>query len=239
MKRNTKSKTLSLLLALVIVLGLSPGSAWAANTKPVRSAEDFSDMAANGNYILMADIEITAPYGNSSQKFTGTFDGNGHTITLNINDNILNNGGAFSYIGQTGTVKDLIIFGSITGNNNIGGIAGKSEGTIENCYNAANVIGNRYVGGIAGYLGEKNIAAFVENCSNTGNISATASKRGQGQAGGIAGYIQNSSSVISNCCNSGAVTAKTQAGAIAGYCQGTVKNCYWDMTRSAGDKAAG
>ena len=107
-----KKRALSLLMAVIMVVSLLPTAAWAAGeTVEITNAKGFSEMAADGNYILMSDITITAPYGGGSTlsnitQFTGTFDGNGHTITLKINDAENHYQGAFAYIGAGGTVKN-------------------------------------------------------------------------------------------------------------------------------------
>lgn len=226
MKQRTR-RCLSVLLALALMLSLLPGTAWAAEDRQeISSAEEFAAMDVGGNYILTEDITITAPYGSSSQKFAGTFDGNGHTITLHIDGT--NYLGAFAYIAPGGKIENLKTDGSVTAASSSsysGGIAGVCEGTIIHCGNAAMITGKKRIGGIAGHLGSSDNAGHITNCYNIGEIQSTASSACA--AGGIAGYVQNDSSAVSNCCNSGTVTAKSQFGTIAGYCSGVISDSCW------------
>ena len=213
-----KKRVISLLLALVLVVSLLPTAAWAAEVKEISTPDQFARMDADGNYILTKNITVSTPY---AKDFSGTFDGNGHTITLDISGTA--NTGLFSKIGQGGTVKNVITAGTVTGTGTgkyVGGIAGTCEGTIQNCGNTAVVTGKQRVGGIAGHLGSKS-AATIENCYNAGAITGTS------YAGGIAGYVQNGASRVENTLSCGNVSAKTQLGALVGYCQGGLSNSWW------------
>lgn len=76
-----KKRLVSILLVLVMVLGMLPTVAFAADTAATRisTEAEFVAMEAGGNYILDTDITITKPH---SGDFQGHFDGNGYTITL-------------------------------------------------------------------------------------------------------------------------------------------------------------
>ena len=233
-----KKRALSLLMAFVMVIGLLPATVRAAETpQKITTTTEFADMEQAGNYILMADITIEAPYGSQTKKFTGTFDGNGHTIKLEIENAADHYQGAFAYIGTNGVVKNLITAGSVTlaaNKNYAGGIAGMCEGTILNCGNTANITGSRQIGGIAGQLGDKG-EALIQNCYNTGAIKGTATSRTA--AGGIAGKVGSKSSV-QNSCNSGVVSAKTQNGSLVGYSGGKLSYSWWYQEANP-NKAAG
>ena len=101
----------------------STETAWAdtSGMSEIRTAEEFAAMEAGGNYKLTADITVTAPY---PSEFTGTFDGDGHTVTLNITGTGANTG-LFSVLGGGATVKNVITTGAIQASiyNNVGGIA--------------------------------------------------------------------------------------------------------------------
>lgn len=211
-----KKRALSMVLALVMLLSLVPASVWAEPAaKTVSSEAEFAKMDENGSYRLTKDIKVTAPY---EKDFSGTFDGNGHTVTLNIpgsNSNV-----ALFKTVAGGTVKNVATTGSVSGNNNVGGIAGtaKSGATIKDCKNAATINGSKAVGGIVGYSD----GASVAGCANTGAVSATGR-----QVGGIAGNMENSS--IQNCYNTAAIKADgTYAGGIAGRAAygSSVENSY-------------
>ena len=217
-EEKMKKRLLSLALAFVLAFSLLPTTAWAAEVKEISTPDQFARMDADGNYILTKNITVSTPY---AKDFSGTFDGNGHTITLDISGTA--NTGLFSKIGQGGTVKNVITAGTVTGTGTgkyVGGIAGTCEGTIQNCGNTAVVTGKQRVGGIAGHLGSKS-AATIENCYNAGAITGTS------YAGGIAGYVQNGASRVENTLSCGNVSAKTQLGALVGYCQGGLSNSWW------------
>ncbi len=178
------------------------------------------------NDIKMNDINQIpmAPIGyynddKSHKTFKGTFDGQGHEIDVVIDDATHNGVGLFGAMGK-GTVKNLILSGSVSGQKHqVGGIVGIIVGgsvTIENCYNKANVISTykqsqtedgksvgglgQYIGGIVGFInGGTNHE--ISNCTNEGKISAMRN------VGGIAGGI-NSSTAITNCRNIGEVQAE-------------------------------
>ena len=242
-----KKRALSLLMAVIMVVSLLPTAVWAAGeTVEITNAKGFSEMAADGNYILMSDITITAPYGGGSTlsnitQFTGTFDGNGHTITLKINDAENHYQGAFAYIGAGGTVKNLITSGTVSvvkSKYYVGGIAGMCEGTIQDCGNTAAVTGSKQVGGITGQLSDKSDAA-IQNCYNTGTITgpSSGSSASRTTTGGIVGKVNNKDSKIQNCSNSGSVSA-AKSGALVGFCNGTLSNSWWGgnctLTSAAG-----
>lgn len=191
----------------------------------VSSAKEFAEMDASGNYQLTADITVRAPY---AKDFTGTFDGNGHTVTLALENEAGECQALFSKIAASGKVQNLGIAGTVTGKKYVGGIAGKNAGSIENCKNTAAIKGasadGRWIGGIAG---ETSNGSKILNCYNIGTISSDRSGKGV-CLGGIAGNAP--SAKISNCYNAGQIVTKstTNYGAIAGYGYGvTVSSCYF------------
>ena len=162
-------------------------------------------------------FEEWTPIGTASNRYTGTFDGNGHTISGIYINSASNNQGLFGYIGIGGTVKDLGIEKSrIKGGNNVGGIAGYSIGSIEDCYNTGSVSGGNNVGGIAG------TADGATDCHNEGTVS------GSGEyIGGILGRGSISGNAV-RCYNTGSVIGSGE-GPVAGIAGGQVLgglNCY-------------
>lgn len=203
----------------------SGGAALALAEGTVSSAKEFAAMDAGGSYTLTKDIIVTEPY---ASDFTGTFDGNGHTVTLALENEAGECQALFSKIAASGKVQNLGIAGTVTGKKYVGGIAGKNAGSIENCKNTAAIKGasadGRWIGGIAG---ETSNGSKILNCYNIGTISSDRSGKGV-CLGGIAGNAP--SAKISNCYNAGQIVTKstTNYGAIAGYGYGvTVSNCYF------------
>lgn len=208
----------------------SGGTALALAEGTVSSAKEFAEMDASGSYTLTKDIIVTEPY---ASDFSGTFDGNGHTVTLDITASTANVG-LFSKLAGGAVVRNVITAGSVTatGKNNVGGIAGVADTelgaiTISNCKNEAAIKGNKVVGGILGGCTEDDYALTISACANEGNISGTRN------IGGICGTLENAH-FIKNCYNSGAVTGSTIGGILGrgarGYSSTTdtpiLENCY-------------
>lgn len=209
----------------------SGGAALALAEGTVSSAKEFAEMDASGSYTLTKDITVTAPYAND---FSGTFDGDGHTVTLNITASTANVG-LFSKLAGGAVVKNVKVDGTVSGTEGVAGIAAQANGaTISGCINCAIISATgRYVGGIVGKLQ----GGTVENCYNTGAISSSRNRPAV-NLGGIVGYIDESATV-KNCYNVGEITVTNKAtnmAGIAGWCvASTVENCYYLMgTATAG-----
>ena len=156
------------------------------------------------NITLTADIDLTGknwtPIGTSfSNKYTGTFDGGGHTIkglTVTTNDQFV---GLFGSIGYAGTVKNVMMEDvQITSNHGsgfAGGVAGFSDGTIENCSVSGSVSGTVYVGGVVG----AQWGGSITGCSSSATVKGTV------DVGGVAGQT-NSSATLTACYATGNVT---------------------------------
>lgn len=200
----------------------SGGAALALVEGTVSTAKEFVDMDASGSYKLTADITVTEPY---AYDFSGTFDGNGHTVTLNITASTPNVG-LFSKLAGGAVVKNVITAGSISSTEKyVGGIAGfantySGDVTIENCKNTAAVQGGNGVGGIFGYCSGSAHSVTITGCANTGTISGTRN------SGGICGTLENAH-FIKNCYNSGAVTGSNIGGILGRGAKGVlIENCY-------------
>ena len=145
------------------------------------------------------------PIGTYDDKFTGTYDGDGHTITgLYINRPTSNSIGFFGFAGSESspcTIKNLGLVGvNITGEGSIGGIAGNFyKGTISQCYTTGSVSGNwDYVGGLVG---------DVQNTTTISDCYSTASVLGRSNVGGFIGNISNGT--ILHSYSTGSVTTNT------------------------------
>ena len=176
----------------------------------VTSADGLMNVAelVNGgktdiNITLDKDIDLTGkewtPIGTGySNKYTGTFDGGGHTIkglTVTTNDQFV---GLFGSIGYAGTVKNVMMEDvQITSNRSsgfAGGVAGYSDGTIENCSVSGSVSGTVYVGGVVGVQ----IGGSITGCSSSATVKGTV------DVGGVAGQT-NSSATLTACYATGNV----------------------------------
>ena len=156
------------------------------------------------NITLDTDIDLTGkdwtPIGTDyDNSYKGTFDGGGHTITgltFTTNDEYA---GLFGYLNRAGTVKNVVMEGvQITSNQiyggSIGGVAGYSWGTIENCSVSGSVSGTVYVGGVVG----AQIGGSITGCSSSATVKGTV------DVGGVAGQT-NSSATLTACYATGNV----------------------------------
>ena len=184
------------------------------------------------NCTLTADIDLTGkgwtPIGTDyDNSYTGTFDGGGHTImglTVTTNDQYA---GLFGYLGDAGTVKNVVMDGiQITCNRRLGsagGVAGFSRGgTIENCSVSGSVSGTMRAGGVVGVQWE----ASITGCSSSATV------KGLAYVGGVAGET-NSGATMAACYATGNVTIEidpinnTLGGGLVGFnARGSVLACY-------------
>lgn len=190
----------------------------------INDADGFKNMVAGGSYTLTKDIIVTEPY---ASDFSGTFDGNGHTVTLKITANT-NYVGLFKTLSDGAVVKNVTVEGTVTGKKCVAGIAGYATDNvkIENCKNTASITGTKNVGGILGeaYNNEESISVGIKNCANEGAVNSTGSA-----IGGIVGKMEGQNSII-DCYNRGNITGFNNYAGIVGQSTGalvaTIKNCY-------------
>ena len=208
--------TFSIIAALLCLLALSVGAMSGSGTENdpyvVETAEDFVAIQENlsSHYRLEADISVSSDTGAIVEgTFGGVFDGNGKTVTVNINAPTDKSGDTFDALFGvvTGTIKNVTVEGSVRGSNKVAGVVGKlyNNGVVENCVNYATVYGRKNVAGITGVAFN---SACVKNCINYGDISGKAISNGV-DLGGIVGCIWSASSsktYIINCANAGNLT---------------------------------
>lgn len=163
-------------------------------------------------------FEQWTPIGSSDKAYTGTFDGDGHSIRgLYYEDKGANDVGLFKYTGVGAVVRNLVMEDSyIAGKHRVGSIVGYNNGTVSDVYNKSTVegmtgIGN-YAGGIVGY-----------NNGTVKNVYNKAAHLSGGYVGGIVGYNATGASVnnaYNNC------TWLGDGGGIAYYNGGSIKNVF-------------
>lgn len=207
--------------------GAAPMLAAAGAVQNIGTAEEFAAMEPSGNYQLTADITVTAPYANEFTDFSGTFDGNGHTVMLAISGDS-DYQALFAKLAAGAVVKNVTVEGKVTGKKCVAGIAGYATDNvkIENCKNTASITGTKNVGGILGeaYNNEESISVGIKNCANEGAVNSTGSA-----IGGIVGKMEGQNSII-DCYNRGNITGFNNYAGIVGQSTGalvaTIKNCY-------------
>lgn len=190
------------------------GEGSAGNPFQITSSEDlikFSALVNGGDYdayaTLMNDITVDAgftPIGgkDSGSAYTGVFDGNGHTITLNLGASSDSFEGLFAY--NSGTIDNVTTAGSVTGTEYAAGIAAVNRGTIKDCKNTATVT----VTGDTAFGGGISAVSYgsISGSSNEGSISAQSSGS---CIGGITGTSPDGQ--ITRSANSGSVTLSPAA----------------------------
>ena len=198
----------------------------------VTSAEGLKNIAKLVNEQWKLDINITltdnidlkgidwTPIGiDYNHRYTGTFDGGGHTITgLKITGND-QYAGLFGHIGSGGKVMNVKLEGVLIESDNemstVGGIAGWSYGTIENCLVSGSVSGSGKNGSAGGVVGYQN-GGFLTGCSSSAKVNA----------GGIAGGVVGTSALgatLTACYATGDVTLESR-GTGTYYAGGVVGN---------------
>ena len=183
---------------------------------------------------LTNDIAVSTTVSDGdSHPFMGTFNGDNHTITANIEESEGKKGAAlFRYISGA-TIKNLTVAGSITGDAGdshsagLVGFAWSGTNTIENVTVAANIIGGKFVGGIVAH--GKTSSLTLTNCVFSGEISG-----GSEYAGGLLGWTGSSTLNISNCLFKGTYTGGGKFHPVAVRSSGknvttSVNHCYYTV----------
>lgn len=205
--------------------------------KQVRDWHDLRaiDDAPGFRYVLMNDLDSgTAgydelagpdangdegwqPVGNWDDSFSGSFDGQGYEIRdLFIDRPEDNHVGLFGVVGGAGTIRDLSVKdASVSGQENIGALAGWNGGAISNCHSTGTVSGGLIAGGLVG----RNQEGSMSGCSSGADV-------GPGMwAGGLVGY--NYRGTVSNSYSAGSVSGQLRVGGLVGYNdKGNVLNCH-------------
>ena len=206
---------------------LDQGDGTAANPYQIATADDlkaFRDKVNGGATtacaILTANItldksETWTPIGSSKNKYNGTFDGQGYTISgLNVNETGSNEAGLFGDTALSNTspvIKNLTIADSsfVTARGYAGGVAGYGGGVFENCHTEAGVTvqGKKFAGGIIGSYKGTGITAELSmiQCSNRATVKEVDGFGGF--AGGLIGQAEHPLK-LENSFNAGVVSSK-------------------------------
>lgn len=258
-KRSSRLLALALLLVLSLSLSLPALAAGEDGIIYIHTAKDlcaFSDSCAydawsRGKTVLLtADISLRGVDFEPIASFSGTFNGGGHTISgLTLTDSLspaglfltlerdafvhalkvegqVAPGGTKEFVGgiagrSYGTIEECSFFGVVKGESAVGGIVGRNEtgGLVANCTVSGSVSANRYTGGIAGYnLGT--LRACINSASvNTANVDPTLS---------LDDLSIDPASSLTDLVSVGAVesrNATSDTGGIAGYSSGSLLSC--------------
>ena len=244
MKTTGKTKILATIISIMMIVSMIPMGAFAVSATPtgeaINSAADFAAMAADGTYYLAADIELNETYAN---VFTGTFDGNGKTVTTSVpmfgvveNATIQNftvNSTATITAGANVTAGDktesdgiaIAAVACMATNSSFSHITNEANISVTCSDNALEV----YCGGILGLMmnaedKETKTEFYFTNCSNKGQITLSAANNNSCVGGIVGGCRFTATGIVSiyvdGCENVGKLTGPKCAGVI-GYIQHT------------------
>ena len=192
------------------------------NAKMTDSARLTADICINEDVTAdTASLYKWTPISNYDKRYTGSFDGAGHTVSGLY---IVTTSGTkctamFGYAGTGSMISNLTLADSIINGtaNYTGGIAGDAY-DMQNCHvlKSVTVTGTQYVGGVAGYVDHS-----ISKCSNAATVTASSS-----YVGGVTGYMFGETML--KCYNTGSVTGASSVGGLTGsiYNNGTVDSCY-------------
>lgn len=223
---------------------------WNNFATAVKNGNSFNDEDGQKHVRLLADltgVTFANLAGASGKPFSGTFDGNGHTISIGTISSAAAGTSLFPY-AKDATFKNLTVTGTITSSaSGIAGFVGSAGGslTFENCKNQVAITGGGNLGGLVGetYADENSANdsftyTFVD-CVNEANIEGSNVKDTSG-VGGIVGNVRtgggsdavNSAKIqskveLESCRNKGNITGNYNVAGIFGREGGnaTVKNC--------------
>ena len=177
----------------------------------IGTAEDyfaFAELVNGGekdaNAILTADIDLgtnNTKIGKNNSGYLGTFDGAGHTITINFSEGADGEGPAlFHSIDQRAIITRLKVQGTLTAAKykHSAAIANYSSGVIRNCFTDIVVNANfadNADASIGGVVGQLNKCALVENCLSKIKVLGSTTHK----CGGLAAWVDTQRVCIANC----------------------------------------
>ena len=249
MKRIQKWSALFMAVTLLFTLA-APAALAAESTVTIKTAEDLAELSRNctldtwsqgKTVILENDLDLHGIDFTPIPTFSGTFQGNGHTIsglTLTGSGNVR---GLFRYIQNGATVQDLTVTGTIHPNGHqdeLGLLAGSNAGRILNCIASGTVMGDNRIGGLVGI---NETGGELVGCAFSGSVTGKHS---------TAGVVGENRGTLTRCSNSGSINthdleddpktdytnlaqlnsmenvpAYTDVGGVAGYSKGTIQSC--------------
>ena len=255
------SVIISAALAVSSIAALPLSAAESSKTYKISTADELIEFSKlcrldswskGKEFVLTTDIILTGKDFTSIPIFSGTFDGQGHSIK-GVSVTGVTGRGFFSIIGENATVKNLNVVGIVRpsgSESSIGGIAGTNKGVIYNCKFSGKVAATNTVGGI---VGENTSTGSVLKCTSAGTVD------GEKFTGGVVG--NNSGNIVqsinaasvnttndekkhsledidlstltdvesytkkSSTSSSDETSSATDTGGIAGYSTGTIFSC--------------
>lgn len=183
----------------------------------------------NKNLVSKSDLTEWEPIGARWSPYTGTFDGQGYTISgLYFNNPHSSYVGLFGCIGANGKISNVGVLDSYFQFSTLGGgVCGVNYGTVRDCRNTGSVRGFGSIGGVCGF-NEK--GGIIENSFNEGTVSVSGTGDNVQNVGGVSG---NNNGTIKSCYNTASVSGQVSVGGVCGFNSvGTITNCFNEGTVS-------
>ena len=240
-------------VGVLVVLAVVGGAYLAfADDEPVEisNAEELQQIRENpsGNYVLVDDIDMShIDNFEPIENFTGTLDGNGHTISnLTINRpemdwvglflSVRDDTRLFGLVGDKGTVKDVRLKdANVTGDKYVGSLAGANLGTVTGSSTTGEVRGDEVVGGLVGQnegtIRESYTSNYVSGDSVLGGLVgwnyggivesySTSDVTGGSTVGGLVGTnhaIPRTEGTVVKSYSTGDVSGEEEVGGLVGH----------------------
>ncbi len=158
--------------------------------------------------------------------FTGSLEGQGHSITGLAIDSDSEYAGLFGLIGLQGSVRRIrMVEGSVRGAAAVptrcgtGSVAGENQGVIVGCESNVAVLGIDNLGGL---VGENR--GIILGCHSSGSVGPASAYRSAHFVGGLVGL---NSGIVCNSYCTGTIAGDAQVGGLVGQNDGgTISNCY-------------
>lgn len=182
--------------------------------------------ASGTSWVPIADYKV-----NSSNAYTGTFDGQEHTIRgLYLYSNSSDHPGLFGSIGTNGKVTRLkVVATKVSGGLHTGVLAAENYGTITGCAAEGDIQESDTGGGLVG-----NNNGTIISCHATSKVTGKIDD--SGNFGGLVGI--NSGTIIA-CYTTGKASKGGYTGGFVGNNDGTITACYTTGTASYGAYTGG
>ena len=193
----------------------------------VNGGQNAVDAKMTRNIDLGSEINMV---GDANNKYSGTFDGQNHTLKINWNNTSSRLAPFHTVDGAT--IKNLRTEGEINSSTNfLSGLAGNVYGTttISGCVSAVNITSTYNEGGCdaAGMVEcvRDNANVTITDCVVKGKINATTEKGKEN----ICGFVNNQygKCTLNNCLYAGENNGTRWSRTFAPYSGSTLNNCYY------------
>jgi hypothetical protein len=234
----------------LVNLPVKPAHAASCTGTAISTAAQLQAITNNlsGSYCLVTDLDLSGvaftPIGTSPQPFTGSFNGQGYTISnLSINLPTTLYIGLFGVIDGATITNIGLLHVAVSGNNwGVGSLAGAQEsGSISQVYSTGSVSGggnSAAVGGLVGFQQGGSISQAYSTSTVTCAPSSPTSDPGSAYVGGLVGYQGGGS--ISLAYSTGSISASYEAGGLVGdQAGGSISDAYSTGSVSGYDYVGG